>query len=246
MNGNALTTGKYVLLYVLLSLSVVISAQIPTNTADRACVNNLLEEDFSAIIPTAWVGDFMVAPSPLTEGWILQSGPSPDAPSTGADGAASGDYYVYLETNGPAPTMSTYTITTPEIQLTDAQHSLRFNVLMNGSDIGQLNIKVLSGVGFATSETVLTLTGAQHASSAVSNWEEAFVDLSQYEGQAVQIAFEGMKLTTNQGDIAIDLVQVCSEAAVPTMGQWGIICLSLLFLIVGIVAIGSKKVVTAC
>jgi len=239
------SVSKSILFGALMGLGTLLCAQIPTNTANIACVNTLLEEDFTADIPTGWVGDFVVSPDPLSEGWILQSGPSPDAPSTGADGAASGQYYVYLETNGPAPTMSTYTITTPEIQVTGANPSLRFNVLMNGSDIGQLRVDVLSGPGFATTETVLTLVGAQHTSSAVSNWTEAFIDLSQFEGQAIMIAFEGMKLTTNQGDIAIDLVQVCSEVGIPTMGEWGIICLGLLFLIVGIVALSSRRIVMA-
>lgn len=238
LHSNFLFLVRGTLISVVLMLSVTIAtSQVPTNTESRPCVNNLLEEDFSATTPVGWEGDFMLVMPPLQEGWILQSGASPDAPSTGADGAASGDYYLYLETNGPSPTMSVNTINTPAIELTDVHPSLRFNVLMNGTGIGHLKVNVLSGPGFGTSENVLTLTGPQHASSDVSNWEEAFVSLSQYEGQTIKVAFEGMKLTNNQGDIAIDLVQVCSEVFVPTLGEWAIICLGLMLLILGIVRI---------
>lgn len=210
------------------------------NTADRPCVNDELTEDFGSTVPPGWEGDWMLTAPPLTEGWILQMGPSPDAPSTGADGAFSGDYYAYMETNGPAVTNSVFSINTPPISLSDVNPTIRFRVLMHGSDIGSLKVNVLSGPGFATSENVLTLTGEQHASSSVANWEEAFIDIRQYTQQTIKVEFEGMKLTTNQGDIAIDLVQVCSEPRVPTLGQWGLIILGLMLLIVGIVAVKSN------
>ena len=114
---------------------------------------------------------------------------------------------------------------------------------MNGSDIGSLKVNVLSGPGFATTETVLTLSGAQHPSSSVDNWEEAFIDIRQYAKQTIKVEFEGMKMLTNQGDIAIDLVEVCSEPRVPTMGEWGLIILGLILMIFGIVAVRSKSFV---
>lgn len=231
---------KKLLLITLILLSCGLSqAQIPMNQYERFCFNELLTEDFGATIPTDWEGDWMVAPMPFTEGWILQSGASPDAPSTGADGAFSGSHYVYLETNGPAPTNSTYSINTPPITLTDVNPTIRFRVLMHGSGIGSLKVNVLSGAGFATSENVLTITGEQHSSSNVDNWDEAFIDIREYRGETIKVEFEGMKTINNQGDIAIDLVQVCSEPRVPTMGQWGIICLTLLFLIFGAISITS-------
>lgn len=216
-------------------------AQIPMNGNNRFCFNELLTEDFGSTVPTGWEGDFMITPPPFTEGWILESGPSPDAPSTGADGPFSGSHYIYMETNGLAPTNSTFSINTPPVVLTDVNTTIRFRVLMHGSGIGELRVNVLSGAGFATSENVLTLVGEQHSSSAVSNWDEVFIDVRQYSKETIKVEFEGMKMLNNQGDIAIDLVQVCSEPRVPTMGQWGVICLGLIFLIFGVLSIYSFR-----
>ena len=216
-------------------------AQIPMNTDERFCSNEELSEDFGAIVPAGWEGDWMIALPPLTEGWILQSGASPDAPATGADGAFSGSYYAYMETNGPAPTNSVFKINTPPIPLTDVNPTIRFRVLMHGSGIGSLKVNVLSGPGFTSSETVLTLNGEQHSSSAVSNWDEAFIDIRQYARQSIKVEFEGMKLLDNQGDIAIDLVQVCSEPRVPTLGQWSLLILGLILMIFGVASVKIKQ-----
>ena len=42
-------------------------------------------------------------------------------------------------------------------------------------------------------------------------------------------------MVSNQGDIAIDLVEICSEPRVPTMGEWGVIILFLSLLIFSVV-----------
>lgn len=215
--------------------------QIPGNTANRACNNELLSEDFGATVPMGWEGDWMLTAPPLSEGWILQSGASPDAPNTGANGPFSGTHFAYMETNGPAPVNSTFKINTPAITLTQENPTIRFRVLMHGSGIGQLKVNVLSGPGFGVSETVLTLTGEQHASSDTSNWEEAFIDIRKYSRQTVKVEFEGMKTNNGLGDIAIDLVQVCSETIVPTIGEWGLIVLGLILMIFGIISFPAAR-----
>ena len=78
------------LIVILLGFGCTLSAQIPTNTENRICVNEELIEDFGPDVPLGWEGDWMLTMPPLTEGWILQSGPSPDAPGTGADDSFSG------------------------------------------------------------------------------------------------------------------------------------------------------------
>ena len=92
-------------------------AQIPGNVNNLPCGIQLLEEEFGINVPTGWEGQWMVGGPLLTEGWILQTGPSPSTPITGANGAHSGAYYAYLETNGPAPPNSAYKINTPPILL---------------------------------------------------------------------------------------------------------------------------------
>ncbi len=216
-------------------------AQIPMNVDNRPCINSLLSEDFGATVPAGWEGDWMLLNPPLVEGWNLVMGPTPNAPATGANGAASGTYYAYMETSGPAPIGSIFKINTPAINLFDTNETIRFRVLMHGSGIGSLKVNVLSGPGFATSETVLTLTGPQDPSSAVANWDEAFIDIRQYDNESVKIEFEGMKGANRLGDIAIDLVEVCSEPIVPTMGEWAIICLGLIMMILGVLSVQSTR-----
>ena len=226
----------------LIVTAVAISAQIPSNTRGAICVNELLYEDFDGTVPDGWEGDWMLLAPPFREGWHVQSGPSPDVPGTGADTAFSGSHYIYFESSGPAPVNSTFAIQTPPISLTDVNTSIRFRVLMHGGDIGMLNVNVLSGPGFTTSETVMTIVGEQHSSSAFENWEEAFVDIREYDKQPIRVEFEGMKMSTNQGDIAIDLVQVCSEPRVPTMSEWGLIILSLVLMIFCVVSIQNRSI----
>lgn len=218
-------------------------SQIPSNVRGAPCVNPMITEDFSDVVPDGWEGDWMTLAPPLVEGWNLISGPTPDAPLTGANGAFSGSFYAYMETSGPAGMNSIFAINTPAIPLFDVNTSIRFRVLMHGAAIGSLKVNVLSGPGFTNSDNVLTLTGAQHSSSDVSNWEEAFIDISQYDGQSIKVEFEGMKLLTGQGDIAIDLIEICSEPRIPTLGEWGIIVLLQLLLIFGVVAMRNRSLV---
>ncbi len=56
--------------------------------------------------------------------------------------------------------------------------------------------------------------------------------------------------TTNLAHVAIELVAVnqatngASEGSVPTLGQWGLIALALLFMIMGVIAIRTRSVQT--
>ena len=121
------------------------SSQIPGNDLEIPCVNELLSEDFSAAVPDGWEGDWMLLAPPLREGWYVQTGPSPGVPGTGADSAFSGSHYIYFESSGPAPVNSVFSINTPSISLFDVNTSIRFRVLMHGTNIGSLKVNVLSG-----------------------------------------------------------------------------------------------------
>ncbi len=220
-----------------------VNAQIPGNDDNLPCVNQVFLEDFSSEVPLGWEGDFMLLEPPLAEGWILQSGPTPTT-NTGPDVAFSGDYYLYLETSGPAGTGEKYTVSTSSIDLTAIQEvspTVRFRVLMYGENMGSLFLNVLSGPGFTNRENVLTISGQQHNSGDVSNWEEAFVNIGQYEGEVIRLEFVGMKGNGSRGDIAIDLLQVCTDPRIPTLGEWGMIILSLSFLIIGVVFIRQRR-----
>lgn len=215
-------------------------AQIPSNDSDRPCALGVYTEDFGPDIPAGWEGDFMLLSPPLEEGWILRSGPTPTE-ETGPDGAFMGDYYLHLEASGPAGLNSSFAVRSGVIDLSHVQEvapNVRFRVHMFGADIGTLKLNILSGPAFGISEEVMTVTGEQHTSGDVSNWQEAFIDLAQYEGQRIRLEFVGVKGSMGGlGDIAIDYIQVCTDPRVPTLGQWGLIVLALIFLIVGVIHI---------
>ena len=67
-------------------------------------------------------------------------------------------------------------------------------------------------------------------------WEEVFIDLAPYVGKSIQIEFVTVKPNSgSNGDIAVDNIRIHSLAlTVPTLGEWGIITLFLLLLIVAI------------
>ena len=228
--------------YIFLGLFSIqgLFAQIPSNVRGAPCVNELLVEDFSSTVPIGWEGDWMLLDPPLVEGWNLTMGPTTGTPGTGADGPFSGTHFAYMETSGPAPINSVFKINTPPIEIFDVLTSIRFRVLMHGSGVGSLRVNVLSGPGFTTVENVLEITGEQHATSGVGEWQEAFIDIRSYDSGLIKVEFEGMKGSNGLGDIAIDLVEVCSEPIVPTLGEWGVICLALLVLILGVVGIQAS------
>jgi len=222
-------TMKYILLSILVLLSLNLKAQ--------TCDSILLAESFGAAQPVGWTGDFNMLGGGLAEGWLTATGPS-ITPGTGPQAPFAGTHYGYMESSGPAGVNSTYSIQTPSIDVpADGQVQLNLSYLMYGSDIGSFNIEVLQG---AIKDTIFRRTGQQHTDGAVTSWEAISADLSAYAGTSIQLQFTGMKMVSGLGDIAIDEVQVCYTqpvTTVPTLGEWAIIVLGMLMLIVGLVAI---------
>ncbi len=230
------TTHSYIL--VLLFSSLQLTGQISSSPQYRECGSFVFSESFSSTVPDGWTGDFDSPPGVFLEGWILNSD-STETQMTGPEMAFDGDYYLYLETSGPAPINSTYQVTSPMISLsTSGEKGLYFHTLMYGDETGSLTINAITSAG---TDQLLVINGEQHSDGSQSNWEEVFVDLSGYNGQDIQIQFVGMKATGNMGDIAIDTIQICELRSIPTLNQWGLIILGLTLSILSINTVKSNQ-----
>lgn len=233
------------LLHLTLLLGVMfltthqVVSQSGLNPLNTVCGESLIQEDFGAMQPIGWTGSFNMGVV-VTEGWTSATGPTPTA-NTGPDAPFKGSHYLYLETNGPAPLDSSYRIQTPVIDFGGDASILRFRLLMHGAQIGSFQVNVLTGPTYTTRTQLLNRVGQQHTSGAVANWEDIFLDLTAYSSQMVKIEFVGMKGAGELGDIGIDDVVVCKYILIPTLSQWGIIILSLLALIIGILGIRNNE-----
>lgn len=81
------------------------------------------------------------------------------------------------------------------------------------------------------------------------------IDLPNFEievlneiGNPESICIESGSVSIGTGEqiaVALDSLQVnfCGETAIPTLGQWAIICLSMLFMIVGIIGIKENRMI---
>lgn len=197
------------------------------------CTITVLQEEFSSTAPAGWTGDFNMLGGGLREGWLTESGATPTS-DTGPDTASAGSHYLYFESSGPASASSMYSVFTPAVDIPSQGAHLSFDYLMHGSDIGTFYVVAHTTT---SQDTLLELSGPQHIDG--TTWSRADISLNAYGNRSIRIEFIGMKMVMGLGDIAIDEVRICSSPAIPTLGQWGVLCLSLLLLIVVAVRISS-------
>ena len=122
--------------------------------------------------------------------------------NTGPSSAASGLYYIYIETSGPAAG-SDAIVESPEIITSGLTiPALNFNYHMWGALIGTLNVEVESPAGSGTWTNIWSLSGDQG-----DQWNNAWVDLSAY-GSSIRLRFQAISGGSYTSDIAIDDVSV--------------------------------------
>lgn len=104
--------------------------------------------------------------------------------------------------------------------------------------------------GGAALEVLYTVTAPSQTIENGTGWVSNTADLSAYAGQTIWVCFveDIPEFFTGPAQAAVDGVSleiVCSGPdvvdAIPTMGEWGLMCLGLMFMIVGIVAIKQPK-----
>ncbi len=225
---------------------IKLDGQISQVPVDLSCEIILLSEDFEFGIPVDWMtinsdaaklGDF-------NEGWILDRDTTYTI-GTGPDMAQSGDYYVYCDGSGPILRESQVPLRSPEISLTGiTRPSLTFYLNMHGtSGLFFVNVVTETTIDKVLPDVNGNVANGIHAST---EWEKIYVDLTPYTNQSVRLEFVTIKpegSVSPPGDIAIDNILVCGNSiSIPTLSQWGFICLALIMLIFGSAALRKSTV----
>jgi hypothetical protein len=133
--------------------------------------------------------------------WTKHSLTTPSS-FTGPQGAADGENYLYLEASSPRKTGDTVRLRSGMVRLGQDACWLRFDYHMHGSDMGTLQINVLSnGQAFPQSVTAWSKSGDQG-----SGWHTAQVSLQQFANLEVEVVIAGERGNGWRGDMAIDNV----------------------------------------
>lgn len=126
------------------------------------------------------------------------NGTGPSADHTGSNGN-----YLYLEASGnPVCSDKTAILTSPCVDLRFAQQpEFTFWYHMNGADMGELHVDVLSDGQWI--EDVALISGSQG-----NQWNQQIVDFSAYNGKIINIRFRGITGADWSSDIAIDDISI--------------------------------------
>ena len=132
----------------------------------------------------------------------LQLGATPSS-NTGPGSAFSGSDYLFMESSAPNYSTKRSILYGPCYNLpSSGVSSFLFNYHMYGaSSMGALSVQLsLDGLEWTT---IWSKSGNQG-----NSWNSAQIDLSNYNGQSVQLRFNGLTGTTWQGDMAIDNIKL--------------------------------------
>ncbi len=148
------------------------------------------------------------------QNWLRNSGGTPSS-STGPNGAASGQFYAYLETSsgsayyaGDSAILQSPPLTADGIHLTFVYH-------MHGSNIGSLAVDVLSN-GYWTNN-VWSVSGQQQSLQS-QGYQFVDLDLSSYVPS--QIRVRATAAGGFMGDIAIDDLNIISFPSGPAAPEF--------------------------
>lgn len=115
-----------------------------------------------------------------------------------------------------------------------------------GSNLDRMfEVQVQSQGGGPPLEILYSVTAPARTQEFGTGWVSHTADLSAYAGQTIWLCFveDIPERFTGPAQAAIDGVSLNIECPtqIPTMGEWGIICLSLLFMILGVNAIRQHQ-----
>ncbi|XP_076109613.1 MAM and LDL-receptor class A domain-containing protein 1-like isoform X2 [Mytilus galloprovincialis] len=128
--------------------------------------------------------------------WTRRTKSTPSS-STGPTGAATGDYYMYIETSSPRVIGDTAVLTTQDTNLPAGSWCLTFQYHMKGSSMGSL--EVFAGDRSSSLTSIWTKSGEQVDPDL---WKTATIDIPQQSNPVIII--DGIRGSSYRGDIAID------------------------------------------
>lgn len=236
-------------LYLILLLAFLylgeINGQIAPSPVDFACDQVIYTESFEAGVPQGWMDlgiDQYKTGTSFNEGWVIDRDTTFTA-GTGPNGAEEGDFYAYCDGSGPIGRGETASMLSPPIEIPDAYvPALTFYLNMHGR-AGSFEVNIVPN-----GESPISILPAVSADIPgglhdAGEWEQIYVSLDAYKNQSVQLEFVTTKPSgVNEGDIAIDHISICTSVepvTVPAMGQWGVMILFMICIILGVVAISN-------
>ncbi len=128
--------------------------------------------------------------------WTRHTGATPTT-WTGPAGASEGDYYIYIEANGPAVN-DTARLISPSFMIDASLTSVSFDWMMYGSQSGRLSVDI-SADGGSTWTNLWTRAG-----SGSGTWTTQVVDISVYMSSTVQFRLIGVRGSGGRSDSAFD------------------------------------------
>ncbi|XP_076109608.1 MAM and LDL-receptor class A domain-containing protein 1-like isoform X3 [Mytilus galloprovincialis] len=128
--------------------------------------------------------------------WTRRTKSTPSS-STGPSSAATGDYYMYIETSSPRVIGDTAVLSTQDTNLPAGSWCLTFQYHMKGSSMGSL--EVFAGDRSSSLTSIWTKSGEQVDPDL---WKTATIDIPQQSSPVITI--DGIRGSSYRGDIAID------------------------------------------
>ncbi len=152
--------------------------------------------------------------------WTVRNGGTPSSgtgPSNDYNTGTSVGKYLYTEasTNGTGFPNKQAILYSPCISLDTMTNSeLAFAYHMSGSTMGTMSVEIFNGYNW---NQVWTKTGDQD-----TLWQEAAVDISNYDGDTVKIRFIGITGSNYESDMAIDGVQIREFESCPGSNNFSV------------------------
>ena len=166
-------------------------------------------ETWQGNISSCWSG---VKTSLSGFGWTYNNGGTYSR-GTGPTNGNTGDYYIYLETSGPAPNPSTAYADLPLMDLSSISNPIiEFTCHMYGANMGDLTVEV-SNDGLNWS--ILNTIAGQQQFAQVDPYITISVDLSAYKSSSTYIRFGGSYGGSYTGDMAIDDIYIGQDNSNP-------------------------------
>ena len=131
--------------------------------------------------------------------WALRSGGTPSF-GTGPSSAASGSYYIYMESSYPNYPYKTAIVNSPCLDLTGMNYAkCKFAYHMYGAaNMGKLYLE--GSIDGGTTWTYIWAKGGNQGNS----WHYAYINLDAFAGNVLILRFRGITGNTWQGDMAVD------------------------------------------
>lgn len=144
--------------------------------------------------------------------WRVDAGGTPSqqtGPSVDHNPGTSNGNYAYLEASGGCEAQSAWLIS-PCLDLTNSVNpQMDFWYHMNGIEMGELHLDVLSG-GAWTMDVIPAVSGNQQ-----DVWRQASANLTAYAGGIINIRIRGITGNGYRSDIAIDDISILESNAAP-------------------------------